>query len=191
MANKAKKKLVKKPAAKKAVAKKAVKKVVKKASAPKKPAKKVVAKKAAKPVKKAVAKKAAVKKPVAKKAVAKKTAAPVAVKATAKPAVKNLDYSKAITPLGDRLVVRVVKGEKLTAGGLIIPDMVSSAIGHLKGEVLAVGNGGKNKKGAVRPLDVQKGDEVLFSEYAGTKIEFNSEELQIVHESDVMGIVQK
>lgn len=176
-----KKKAAKKPA-KKAVAKKAVKK-----AAPKKvAAKKVVAKKA---VKKSA------KKPVAKKAAAKKVTKKVAVKAVAKPvaakpAAKKIDYSKAITPLGDRLVVRVIKGEKMTAGGLIIPDMVNSAVGHLKGEVLAVGKGSKNKKGALRPLDVQVGDEVLFAEYAGTKVEFNSEELQIVHESDVMGIVQ-
>ncbi|MFZ3230846.1 MAG: co-chaperone GroES [Pseudobdellovibrio sp.] len=173
MANKAKKKQAKK--AIKTVAKKPAKKAVKKVTAKvaKKPAKKVIAKKS-----------------VAKKVIAKK-AAPSAVVKSAKATVKNIDYSKAITPLADRLVIRVVQGEKVTAGGIIIPDMVHSATGHLKGEVLAAGNGAKNKKGAIRPLDVKIGDQILFSEHAGTKVIFNSEELQIIHESDVMGIVQK
>jgi chaperonin GroES len=102
----------------------------------------------------------------------------------------NIDYSKAITPLADRLVVRLENAERVTAGGLIIPDSVSQAVGFLKAKVLAVGVGAKNKKGALRPLDVKKGDTVLFSQHAGTKVQFNSEELQIIKESDVMGIVQ-
>ncbi len=105
--------------------------------------------------------------------------------------VKMKDYANAFTPLADRLVVRVVENEKITAGGIIIPDSASMVQGHLKGEVLAAGHGAKNKKGLVRPLDVQLGDFVLFAEYSGVKIEFNSEELQIVKESDIMGIVQK
>lgn len=185
MANK--KKAVKK-AAKKVVAKKSpAKKVVKKAAA-KKVTKKIVTKSASKKSVKKVAKKTATKAPIKKIAKPIGNASAVAAK---KPALKNIDYSKAITPLGDRLVIRVVQGEKMTAGGLIIPDMVSAAIGHLKGEVLASGHGGKNKKGMVRPLDVQVGDLVLFAEYAGTKVEFSGEELQIIHESDVMGVVQK
>ena len=165
MATKKKKKAVKK-AIKKTV-KKAVKKVLKKKTAPKN--KKEVAPKKAKPVKKL--------KPVAIKKVQK---------------APPPDYGKAVTPLGDRLVVRVVSGkEKVTAGGIIIPDTVGTvAVGYLKAEVLAVGHGGKNKKGYVKPLDVRVGDTVLFAEYAGTKVTFNSEELQIIHESDVMGIVQ-
>lgn len=162
---------------KKKVIKKTVKKAVKK-SAPKKIVKKAV--------KVAVKLKKAVKKP-AKKAVAKK---PVK-KAAAKPTPKvNVDYSKAITPLGDRLVVKVEAGERITAGGLIIPDSASLATGYLKATVMAVGAGGKSKKGLLRPLDVKIGDSVLFSEHAGTKVTFNAEELQIIHESDVMGIVQ-
>lgn len=158
---------------KKKVMKKSVKKTVKK------PAKKPV--KAKKVVKKP-AKKAVVKKPVAKKPVKKQ-----AVKPTPK---INIDYSKAITPLGDRLVVKVATGERITAGGLIIPDSASLATGYLKATVMAVGAGGKSKKGLLRPLDVKIGDSVLFSEHAGTKVTFNAEELQIIHESDVMGIVQ-
>lgn len=169
-----------------------------KKSAPKKSAaKKIVAKKSV--AKKAVAKKSLVKKPVAKKTVAKKTIAKKSavkprtaqvVRSVTKP-VKLADYTKAFTPLADRLVVRVVENEKVTAGGIIIPDSAQGALGHLKGQVLAVGIGAKNKKGQTRPLDVKLGDYVLFAEYAGLKVEFNSEELHIVKESDVMGIVQK
>ncbi|MEQ1721743.1 MAG: co-chaperone GroES [Pseudobdellovibrio sp.] len=180
MANK-KKKVAKKPIKKtvKKPVKKPVKKVAKKAS-PKKAAKKITPKKKA--LKKVIAKKQV--KKVVTKALVKKT---IPVKA---PVVK-VDYSKAITPLADRLVVRVEVGERMTPGGLYLPDTASSiATGYLKAKVLAVGHGNKNKKGLVRPLDVQIGDFVLFSEHAGTKVKFNSEELQIIHESDVMGVVQ-
>lgn len=112
-------------------------------------------------------------------------------KSLAKASTAKVDYSKAITPLGDRLVVRVANGERVTAGGLIIPDTVSSATGFLKATVLAVGRGSQNKKGFIKLMDVQVGDSVLFSEHAGTKVKFNSEDLQIIHETDVMGIVQK
>lgn len=104
--------------------------------------------------------------------------------------VKSIDYSKAITPLGDRLVVRIVENERVTAGGLIIPDTVSQVSGFLKAKVLAVGRGTQNKKGLLKAMDVQKGDTVLFSQYAGTKVSFNSEDLQIIQETDVMGVVQ-
>lgn len=150
---------------------------------------KVVAKKT-----KSVAKKVAVKKIVKKaKAVKAKT---VAVKAPTKfiaPVVKtvkkNIDYSKAITPLGDRLVVRVVQAERVTAGGLILPDTVNTATGYLKGEVLAVGKGEFSKKGNLKVLDVKIGQTILFSEYASTKVNFHDEDLYIVHEKDVLGIV--
>lgn len=175
---------------KKKVIKKAVKKIVKKST---KPVKK--AKKAAKPAVKSKAKKPQSKKTVkkaAKKANAKPVAAKPVVAKVAKPTPKvNVDYSKAITPLGDRLVVRTVNTEKVTPGGLIIPDTASSiATGYLKATVLAIGSGGKSKKGHLQPLDVKVGDTVLFAEHSGTKVTFNSEELQIIHESDVMGVVQ-
>lgn len=181
MASKKKSAPSKKKATKKApvkAAKKAVKKVLKKA------AKKVVKKSTKKAVKK-VAKKAV--KPVAKKTV--KNTAPAVVRST--PRVQ-IDYTKAITPLLDRLVVRVINGERLTAGGLlIIPDTALMATGYLKAEVLAVGTGNKSKKGYLKPLDVKVGDKVLFAEYAGTKVQFNSEELHIIHEADVMGILEE
>ena len=164
-------------------AKKSVKSPVKNTVKTSKTAKKVNAKTKAK----AVANKTVSKKPMPK--------APIkgasSVVKTSKAPKTNVDYSKAITPLGDRLVVRVVKSERKTPGGHIIPDYASSvAAGYLKASVLAVGSGGKTKKGNLQPLDVKIGDTVLFSEYSGTKVTFNSEELQIIHESDVMGIVQ-
>lgn len=151
--------------------------------------KKIMKKKAVQ--KKAMPKKVTPKK-ITKKAVKKTTKKKVAAKkitAAPKKAVVHVDYSKAITPLGNRLVVKISSLEKITAGGIIIPQ-TSTVSGHLRGIVLAVGHGEKSKKGYVRPLDVQKGDEILFSEFSGTKVEFNSEELLIIQESDVLGIIQ-
>ncbi len=185
-----------KPVAKKVVAKKVVaKKPMKKTAPAKKTTKKLVKpikKTASKSlVKKASAKKTASKKVSAKKPTAKVAKKPTAVVKLAKLVTKtNVDYSKAITPLADRIVVRVESPERVTAGGLIIPSSVSQATGFLKATVLAVGTGATNKKGMLRPLDVKNGDTVLFADHAGTKVEFNSEELQIIHEYDVMGIVQ-
>lgn len=177
----AKKKKVVKKAVKKSTAKKTV---VKKQSAKKTTAKKTMAKKAP-------AQKKSVQKTVAKKSIVKKTVQKITKKPIAKPIAKStIDYSKVVTPLGDRLVVRVVKNETMTAGGLYIPDMAQSSDGYLKGEVLAVGQGLTTKKGFLRSMDVQKGDQVLFAEHAGTKVVFNSEELQIVNETDVLGIIQ-
>ncbi|MEK6628372.1 MAG: co-chaperone GroES [Bdellovibrionota bacterium] len=165
--------------------KKLVKKTTKKTV--KKPTKKVAKKAAKKTTKKKTTKKSV--KPVAKKTLKKTGAQPIS---SLKPVPKaNVDYSKAITPLGDRLVVRVTHSEKITPGGLIIPDSASSiATGYLKAMVLAVGSGAKSKKGHLRPLDVKIGDTVLFAEHSGTKVSFNSEDLQIIHETDVMGVVQ-
>ncbi len=186
--------------------KKAAKKVVKK-SVSKKPSAKSSKVKKAMPAKKTV--KASAKKTPAKKsgkkATAKKTSKPVAAKkpaAVKKTAAKviqpqklkpvDVDYTKAITPLLDRLVVRVLNSERVLAGGLlIIPDTALMATGYLKAEVLAVGTGNKSKKGYLKPLDVKIGDKVLFAEYAGTKVHFNSEELHIIHEADVMGILEE
>ncbi len=178
---KVQKKLTTKKKVTKKVSKTAVKKVTKKTV--KKAVKKVVKKAAKKAVKKLTnkVKTKAIIKPVAKKPVS-----------TLKPKV-NIDYSLVVTPLGDRIVTRPEKagGEKVTAGGLIIPDTVNTVAGYIKAEVLAVGTGVQNKKtGSKKPLDVQVGDFILFSDYAGTKIQFNSEDILIVHESDVMGIVQ-
>lgn len=170
----------------------ASKKKSKKAQPTKKPAKKSTAKKIKKAVKPKVKAKVSAK---AKSKVKPKAKIKVAVKNKTRPVVKAskkaVDYSQAITPLGDRLVVRVLANERVTAGGLIIPETVSEAVGFLKATVLAVGRGTQNKKGFIKTMDVQVGDAVLFSQHSGTKVKFNAEDLQIIHETDVMGIVQK
>ncbi len=177
-------------AKKKKVVKKAVKKQVAKKTAMKKTTTKKVIKKSVQKTKVKKVIKKVVKKVNVKK-VNVKAAVKITKKVTAKPVIKpSVDYSKAVTPLGDRLVVRVVKSETMTAGGLYIPDMAQSSDGYLKGEVLAAGQGHTTKKGFLRSMDVQKGDQVLFAEHAGTKVVFNSEELQIVNETDVLGIIQ-
>ncbi|WP_253696419.1 co-chaperone GroES [Bdellovibrio bacteriovorus] len=204
-------------AKKKASAKKAnVKKVVKKTASkktPKKvtkksaPAKKAPAKKTA--AKKAPAKKAVVKKAAPKKAAPKKAAKPSAVKKTAKaPAkvasapkashlvkekapTKNLDLSNFVTPLDDRLIVQLSGAEKMTPGGLYIPDTVADTSGNLQGQVVAVGRGHMSKKGHLKPMDVVVGDKVIFSEYAGNKIKIQNEDLIILREGDVLGVVAK
>lgn len=113
-------------------------------------------------------------------------------KVTAKPviATKSADYNKVISPLADRLVVRVIEGSRTTKSGLILLTDSTSAQGYMKATVLAAGKGATNKKGFTKKLDVQVGDQILFSEYAGTKIEFNNEELYIVNETDVLGVTQ-
>ncbi len=168
---------------KKKIEKKTIKKTALKIN--KKPVKKTVAKKTTKKIVKKVTKKVVKKSVVFKKQVVVKKTTPI-VKPTAK---INVDYSKAVTPLGDRLVVRIAMPETMTAGGLYIPDMVNNAVGHLKGEVLATGQGHTTKKGFLRSMDVQKGDQVLFADHAGTKVIFNSEELFIVNETDVLGVI--
>lgn len=171
---------------KNAPAKKAVKKAAKPAT------KKVTVKKTV--TKKSGAKKANTKKSLKKvpKAVVKKTntAKPVKKVTAVKPAVQKIDYTKAITPLGDRLVIRLTQVERVTPGGLILPDSVSSTSGFLKGEVLAAGHGTYTKKGHHQLLDVKVGDVVLFSEYSSTKVKFNNEDLHIVHENEILGVTE-
>jgi chaperonin GroES len=158
----------------------------------------VTAKKMKKSASKATAKKKVVKAKPKPKAKAKPIAKPkIAVKPVQKLQSKTLakkmppvDYSKVVTPLGDRLVVRIVTQERMTAGGLYIPDTVSDVQGHLKGEVLAAGTGVRNKKGHKRPLDVAVGDQIYFEQYSTTKVNFGSEELHIVKEVDVLGVAK-
>ena len=186
----AKKKTVKSKAKAKPVKKAAAKKPAAKKAAPKKAAPKKAVKKSA-PAKKAKPAKSIKAKAPAKKVVAKapaKKAAP-APKAATKPVVK-IDYTKAITPLGDRLVIRLVQAEKMSAGGLYLPDSVTSTTGYLKGEVLAAGSGTYTKKGHHKLLDVKIGDVVLFNDYSSTKVKFNNEDLHIVHENEVLGVAK-
>lgn len=103
---------------------------------------------------------------------------------------KNQAHSFNFSPLGDRLLVKVIPTEAVTKGGIIIPDSVTSSEvqGYLKAQVVAVGPGRKNKKGNVVPTQVLKGDTVLFPKYAGEKIEIDGVTHFIVRESDLLGV---
>ncbi|WP_350333460.1 co-chaperone GroES [Coralliovum pocilloporae] len=90
-------------------------------------------------------------------------------------------------PLHDRVVVRRVESEEKTAGGIIIPDTAKEK--PQEGEVVAVGNGVRNDKGELVALDVQAGDRVLFGKWSGTEVKINGEELLIMKESDIMGVL--
>jgi chaperonin GroES len=91
-------------------------------------------------------------------------------------------------PLHDRVLVRRITAEEKTSGGIIIPDTAKEK--PQEGEVLAVGAGTINDKGEVRPLDVKAGDRILFGKWSGTEVKIDGEELLIMKESDVMGIVE-
>ena len=91
-------------------------------------------------------------------------------------------------PLHDRVLVRRVNAEEKTAGGVVIPDTAKEK--PQEGEVIAVGAGTLNEKGELRPLDVRAGDRILFGKWSGTEVKLNNEELLIMKESDVMGILE-
>ena len=96
----------------------------------------------------------------------------------------------AFRPLGDRVVVRRVKEDQKTAGGIIIPDTVQEK--PQEGEVIAVGPGAINEHTGVRtPLEVKPGEFVLFGKWSGTEVKIDGDELLIMKESDIMGIVEK
>jgi chaperonin GroES len=91
-------------------------------------------------------------------------------------------------PLHDRVVVRRVTAEEKTAGGIIIPDTAKEK--PMEGEVVSVGPGARNEKGEIVALDVKAGDRVLFGKWSGTEVKIDGEELLIMKESDIMGIVE-
>jgi chaperonin GroES len=91
-------------------------------------------------------------------------------------------------PLHDRVVVRRLEEETKTAGGIIIPDTAKEK--PMQGEVIAVGPGARNDKGEVSPLDVKAGDRVLFGKWSGTEVKIDGEELLIMKESDIMGVIE-
>ena len=90
-------------------------------------------------------------------------------------------------PLHDRVLVRRLEGETKTAGGVIIPDTAQEK--PQEGEIVAVGSGARSEDGKVTPLDVKKGDKVLFGKWSGTEVKIDGEELIIMKESDIMGII--
>ncbi|MHC4493155.1 MAG: co-chaperone GroES [Planctomycetota bacterium] len=93
-----------------------------------------------------------------------------------------------IRPLQDRILVKRIEEEETTKGGIIIPDTAKEK--PQEGKIIAVGNGKILEDGKVQPLDVKKGDRVLFSKYAGTEINLDGEEHLIIREDDVLGVVQ-
>ena len=94
-----------------------------------------------------------------------------------------------IRPLQDRLIVKRVKEEEKTKGGIIIPDSAKEK--PSEAEVVAVGNGKVDEKGALRPLTVKKGDRILFGKYSGTEVKLDGEEHLILREDDVLGVIEK
>ena len=91
-------------------------------------------------------------------------------------------------PLHDRVLVRRLDSEAKTAGGIIIPDTAKEK--PAQGEVLAVGTGTRDESGKLIPLDVKAGDLVLFSKWSGTEVTIDGEELLVVKESDIMGVIE-
>lgn len=90
-------------------------------------------------------------------------------------------------PLHDRVLVRRASNDEKTSGGIIIPDTAQEK--PMEGQVVAVGTGHINDNGDVRPLDVKEGDAVIFSKWAGTEVTVDGEELMVMKESDIIGIV--
>ena len=91
-------------------------------------------------------------------------------------------------PLHDRVVVRRITPQEKSAGGIIIPDTVKEK--PMEGEVIAVGPGARNEQGAIVALAVEAGDRVLFGKWSGTEVKLDGEELLIMKESDLMGVIE-
>ena len=91
-------------------------------------------------------------------------------------------------PLHDRVVVRRIDAEEKTAGGIIIPDTAKEK--PQEGEVVAVGPGGRNEKGELVPLALLAGDRILFGKWSGTEVKLDGEELIIMKESDILGVIE-
>ena len=95
----------------------------------------------------------------------------------------------AFRPLHDRILVRRIEADEKTAGGIIIPDTAKEK--PQEGEVIAVGPGARNEAGQLQPLDVKPGDRILFGKWSGTEIKLDGEDLIIMKESDVMGVIDQ
>lgn len=93
-----------------------------------------------------------------------------------------------LRPLHDRVLVRRLEEEEKTPGGVIIPDTAKEK--PMQGQVLAVGPGARGEDGKLHPLDVKKGDKILFGKWSGTEVKVGGNELVIMKESDIMGILE-
>jgi chaperonin GroES len=93
-----------------------------------------------------------------------------------------------IRPLHDRVIVRRLEEARTSPGGIVIPDTATEK--PVKGKVIAVGTGRITEKGEVRPLDIKKGDTVLFGKYSGTEVKVDGEELVVMREDDIMAVIE-
>ena len=93
-----------------------------------------------------------------------------------------------LRPLHDRVIVKRMEEERMSAGGIVIPDSATEK--PVRGEVLAVGNGKILENGEKRPLDIQAGDTVLFGKYSGTEVKVDGEELLVMREEDIMAVIE-
>ncbi len=93
-----------------------------------------------------------------------------------------------IKPLHDRVLVEPLEAEEKTAGGIIIPDTAKEK--PMEGKIVAVGNGSRNDEGKVAPLDVKKGDRILYGKWSGTEVKVDGDDYLIMKESDIMGVIE-
>ena len=93
-----------------------------------------------------------------------------------------------LVPLEDRVVVKLVEREDKTSSGIVLPDTAQEK--PMEGEIIAVGEGARNEDGKLFPLDVRPGDRVLFGKWSGTEVRVDGEDLLIMKESDIMGIIE-
>lgn len=93
-----------------------------------------------------------------------------------------------LRPMQDRIIVKRLEEEAITAGGILIPETAKEK--PQKGEIIAVGKGKRSEDGKIFPLDVKAGDKVLFSKYAGTEFKIEGEELLIMREDDILGVIE-
>ena len=93
-----------------------------------------------------------------------------------------------IRPLHDRVIVKRVEEDKLSPGGIVIPDSATEK--PIEGEIIAVGNGKLLENGELRALDLKKGDKVLFGKYSGTEVKVGGEDLLVLREDDIMGVIE-
>src|SRR3982075_1270618 len=99
------------------------------------------------------------------------------------------DHQMKLRPLQDRVLIRRVDAEAKTAGGIFIPDTAQEK--PMEGEVLAVGPGTRDEGGKLHPLDIKSGDRVLFAKWSGTEVKLDGEDLMIMKESDIMGVLDR
>ena len=95
----------------------------------------------------------------------------------------------ALRPLHDRVLIRRVESEEKTSGGIIIPDTAKEK--PMEGEVVSAGPGARGEDGTLQPMDVRAGDRVLFGKWSGTEVKLDGEELIIMKESDIMGVIER